>query len=293
MKGADVMRVGRPWTTFMRQGRARVALALLGAGLSGVGCAASDGGEAPVDSRQGQPLTAEAAPRPPRAVDSLLSLFDQTASVVEGEVTDVRSEYSPRTGPWTVVTLGNVRAHLGEAPREVRLKQAGGLLPDGRQRVISHVPRFVRGARYVVFLRNTGWSLSPVLDEHAFRVESVGGREVLVDGEGALVAGVGSSGLRRTAPFFETVDLSGARPSPREGADMRAAPPGALDREAFLSLLHNHLRARGIAVAGTFREEPVATASSLSVPVVPAVGVPSAPGAVPLQPERDVPPGQP
>ncbi|MFB1482532.1 hypothetical protein [Corallococcus sp. RDP092CA] len=280
------MRVGRPWTTFGREGRARVALLLLGL----TGCSAASGDEAP--ARQDTPLAADAALRPPRAVDSLLGLFDQTASVVEGEVTDVRGEYSPRTGPWTVVTLGNVRAHLGAAPQELRLKQAGGAMPDGRQLVVSHVPRFVRGARYVVFLRNTGWSLSPVLDEHAFRVESVGGREVLVGAEGGLVAGLGPAGVRQTAPVFETVDLMGARPALRAEARGQAAPEG-MEREAFLSLLQSHLRARGLTVSGTFREEPVATASSLSVPVTPAVGARSVPGAVPLQPERDVPPGQP
>ncbi|WP_404363757.1 hypothetical protein ACIHQR_26855 [Corallococcus coralloides] len=277
------MRVGRPWTTF---GRGACALLLLGV----TGCSAASGDEAP--ARQEAPLAAEAPLRPPRAVDSLLGLFDQTASVVEGEVTDVRGEYSPRTGPWTVVTLGNVRAHLGAAPRELRLKQAGGLLPDGRQLVVSHVPRFVRGARYVVFLRNTGWSLSPVLDEHAFRVEPVAGREVLVGAEGGLVAGLGPAGVRQTAPVFETVDLTGARPAPRAEALSRGAPEG-MEREAFLSLLQNHLRARGLTLTGAFREEPVTTASSLSVPVTPAAGASGVPGAVPLQPERDVPPGQP
>ncbi|NOJ96854.1 hypothetical protein HMI51_28430 [Corallococcus coralloides] len=275
------MRVGRPWTTFSGG-----ACALLLLGLTG--CSAASGDEAP--ARQESPLAAEASLRPPRAVDSLLSLFDQTASVVEGEVTDVRSEYSPRTGPWTVVTLGNVRAHLGAAPRELRLKQAGGVLPDGRQLVVSHVPRFVRGARYVVFLRNTGWSLSPVLDEHAFRVESVAGREVLVGAEGGLVAGLGSAGVRQTAPVFEAVDLTGVRPALR--AEARGAPEG-MEREAFLSLLQSHLRARGLTVTGAFRDEPVTTVSSLSVPVTPAAGAAVVPGAVPLQPERDVPPGQP
>ncbi|MBN8227189.1 hypothetical protein JYK02_06655 [Corallococcus macrosporus] len=282
------MRVGRPWTTFGGEGRARVARLALGLGLGLTGCSAASGDEAP--AAQERPLVADASLRPPRAVDSLLSLFDQTASVVEGEVLDVRSEFSPRTGPWTVVTLGNVRAHLGAAPRELRLKQAGGLLPDGRQLVVSHVPRFVRGARYVVFLRNTGWSLSPVLDEHAFRVESVGGREVLVGAEGGLVSGLGSEGVRQTAPVFETVDLMGARPTMR--AEARGIPE-AMDREAFLSLLQNHLRARGLSVTGAFREEPVTNASSLSVPVTPAVANPAAPRAVPLQPERDIPPGQP
>ncbi|MBE4748698.1 hypothetical protein G4177_11045 [Corallococcus sp. ZKHCc1 1396] len=235
---------------------------------------------------------AEAPLRPPHAVDSLLSLLDQTAAVVEGDVVDVRSEYSPRTGPWTVVTLGNVRSHLGSAPGELRLRQAGGLLPDGRQRVVSHVPRFVRGARYVVFLRNTGWSLSPVLDGQAFRVESVGGREVLVGAEGGLVSGLGSAGVRQTAPVFDAVDLMGTRPALRAGMDV-AGLPEALEREAFVSLLQNHLRARGLRVTGTFREEPVATASALSVPVTPASGQVPAKGLTPSQPERDVPPGAP
>ncbi|RKH14752.1 hypothetical protein D7X74_19575 [Corallococcus sp. CA047B] len=234
---------------------------------------------------------AEETLRPPHAVDSLLSLLDQTAAVVEGDVTDLRSEYSPRTGPWTVVTLGDVRTHLGEAPGELRLKQVGGLLPDGRQLVVSHVPRFVRGARYVVFLRNTGWSLSPVLDEQAFRVESVGGREVLVGAEGGLVSGLGSAGVRQTAPVFETVDLTGARPALRAGVE--AAVPEALGREAFVSLLQNHLRARGLSVTGAFREEPVVTASALSVSVTPASGQVPAKGLTPSQPERDIPPGRP
>ncbi|TSC23375.1 hypothetical protein [Corallococcus sp. Z5C101001] len=285
----------RPWTSInRREGRARFALALLWGMAGGAGCTASAADEASSEApqRQERPLAAEATLRPPRRVDSLLSLFDQTASVVEGEVTDIRSEYSPRTGPWTVVTLGNVRAHLGTAPREVQLKQAGGLLPDGRRLVISHVPRFVQGARYVVFLRNTGWSLSPVLDEHAFRVETVAGREVLVGAEGGLVSGMDSEGVRQTAPVFETVELMGVRPALRAGAEGRKAPE-ALGREAFLSLLQNHLRARGLTVEGTFRAEPVTAASSLSVAVAPAPARGPASGIVPLQPERDVPPGQP
>ncbi|RYZ41342.1 MAG: hypothetical protein EOO71_12415 [Myxococcaceae bacterium] len=285
------MRVGRPWTTFGRKGRTRFALALL---CGAAGCASPGGDDAAPEaaSRQERPLVAEGALRSPHAVDSLLSLLDQTAAVVEGEVTDLRSEYSPRTGPWTVVTLGNVRAHLGDAPAELRLKQMGGLLPDGRQRVVSHVTRFVRGARYVVFLRNTGWSLSPVLDGQAFRVESVGGREVLVGAEGGLVSGLGAAGVRQTAPVFETVDLTGARPALRAGVDVTALPE-ALGREAFVSLLQNHLRARGLTVTGAFREEPIATASALSVPVTPTSGQAPAKGSPSSQPERDVPPGHP
>ncbi|RKG78352.1 hypothetical protein [Corallococcus terminator] len=269
----------------------RFALALL---CGAAGCASPVGDDAAPEAsaRQERPLVAEGALRPPHAVDSLLSLVDQTAAVVEGEVTDLRSEYSPRTGPWTVVTLGNVRAHLGDVPGELRLKQVGGLLPDGRQLVVSHVPRFVRGARYVVFLRNTGWSLSPVLDGQAFRVESVGGREVLVGAEGGLVSGLGSAGVRQTAPVFETVDLSGARPALRAGVEV-AGLPDALGREAFVSLLQNHLRARGLGVTGVFREEPVATASARSVSVAPASGQVPVPGFTSSQPERDIPPGQP
>ena len=283
------MRVTTRW-----RGRARLALALLGGVAGGSGCSApvGDEGSREAPAVQARPLVAEATLRPPRAVDGLLSLLDQTASVVEGDVIDLRSESSPRTGPWTVVTLGNVRAHLGEAPRELRLKQAGGLLPDGRQLVVSHVPRFVLGARYVVFLRNTAWSLSPVLDGHVFRVESVGGREVLVGPEGGLVAGLGSAGVRWTAPVFETVALQGGRPALRAGVEA-ARLPDALGREAFVALLQNHLRARGLSVTGAFREEPVATASSLSVPVTPASFQAPTTGVVPSQPERDLPPGQP
>ncbi|NNB95255.1 hypothetical protein HI113_15265, partial [Corallococcus exiguus] len=105
-------------------------------------------------------------------------------------------------------------------------------------------------------------------------------------------AGLGSAGVRQTAPVFETVDLMGVRPVLRAEAQARGAPEG-MEREAFLSLLQNHLRARGLTVTGVFREEPVTTASSMSVPVTPAAGASVVPGAVPLQPERDLPPGQP
>src|SRR5690349_25088329 len=93
-----------------------------------------------------------------------LSALSQTALVVEGTVKEAVSEFSEDTGPWTRFELSEVVVHFGEGKLErLALLQRGGNHPDGRMLVVSTSPQLVVGARYLVFLRNTSWNLTPVV----------------------------------------------------------------------------------------------------------------------------------
>jgi hypothetical protein len=61
-------------------------------------------------------------------------------------------------------------------------------------------PRYVLGAQYVLFLRNTDWRFSPVIGDLAFRREVIAGKEVLVNTDGNAVTGVSENGIEITAP---------------------------------------------------------------------------------------------
>ena len=88
------------------------------------------------------------------------------AAVVEGHVEDVSHRYDDIEGPRTVATLSRLVVHLGSlgavAPPSVEIRSFGGPLPDGREVLATHVPALLPGKRYLVFLRNTEWTLSPV-----------------------------------------------------------------------------------------------------------------------------------
>lgn len=198
--------------------------------------------------------------RQPAAVPDLNAIFDQTAAVVEGEVTDVSFAYDDRTGPWTLVTLSGLKTHLGQmGGPQVTLRVRGGMLPDGHVIVVPELPSFVRGKRYVVFLRNTSWSWSPVLLDLSLRYETVAGKEVLIDSRGLPCVGVDAQGLR----FGEKALFEGTREARVEGSlpaekpgnapeDVRAAVGGA----QLAQQLKAKLAARKQVLDSTFFDEP-------------------------------------
>ena len=70
----------------------------------------------------------------------------------------------------------------------------------------SEIPTLALDSDYVVFLRNTDWTLSPVVGNLVFRVETIGGREMLIDPGGHAVTGWGPEGPSlSTAAITETV----------------------------------------------------------------------------------------
>ncbi|HSI60812.1 MAG TPA: hypothetical protein VLA16_24860 [Ideonella sp.] len=234
----------------------------------------------PAAQAQSARQVAPAAARQPAAVVDLRSTVDQTAAVVEGVVADIRHEYSDEDGPWTRVMLSDVKAHFGVAPASVEIRHFGGPLPNGRAVVAAELPVFVPGKRYVVFLRNTAWNLSPVVGSLALRVETVGGAEALVDSDGRAVTGVGLRGVEMGPALFEGPQYDGSQPKAlvKNFAALARQP---LDRRGLVRALKAGLAAHGLSVAGSFDERPAggfkwrATATSASPGHQPAAGAAS------------------
>lgn len=224
-----------------------------------------------------------ATARKPRAVDTLPRALEQTSAVIEGVVSQVEYEYTEEDGPWTVVTLSRIQTHLGQSPSEVRIRQFGGPLPDGSRLVVAEHTEFLMDKRYLVFLRNTAWNMSPVAGPYALRVETMGGRELLVNGEGQAVVGVGQSGLEFSSPLFPRPGVSGISPS-QEPATSPVAAATALDRAQFIALLKAEVRAQGISVGGEFFDCPAGEFKWRRIATVPR-GVNTSP-AIPSGPVR-------
>ena len=132
----------------------------------------------------------------PRAFESMHDILEQTAAVVEGEVSDIAFAFDDCAGPRTQVKVVNARSVLGTpVESEIVLSLFGGPAPDGRWFRASEMPRFALGSRYLFFMRNTDWTFAPVIGEMAYRVETIAGRAVLVNGLGQAVTGLSESGI--------------------------------------------------------------------------------------------------
>jgi hypothetical protein len=162
-------------------------------------------GESP-QSLSAQPAAASArGPRPAYLISSTKALLEQTAAVIEGVVSDETTSFDAVLGPRTNVKLSGVKVLIGSlqnSPSEVVLPIFGGLLPDGSHMSATHLPRFAKGLRYVVFLANHDWFYSPIVLEYAFRVETMNGRDVLIDNDGHGVMGFDQSGTIHSRAVF-------------------------------------------------------------------------------------------
>jgi hypothetical protein len=209
----------------------------------------------PVAARAQVSRPAPAGAAQPRQVTDLASAVGQTAAVIEGVASEIRYEFSEAEGPWTRVVLSDVKSHFGAAPAKVELLQFGGMLPNGRLMVAAELPVFVKGYRYLVFLRNTAWNLSPVVGSLAFRVDAVGGAEVLVSSDGHAVTGVDTSGTEFGAALFEPTPYAGGAAAPKAGG-MLAFARKPMDRRRFVAALRALLDEQGLKAAGPFYEHP-------------------------------------
>jgi hypothetical protein len=213
-------------------------------------------------------------------VTDLQSAIDQTAAIVEGQVTDVQYEFTRRDGPWTRVTLSDVRAHFGSAPEKLELRHFGGPLNDVSILLVAELPEFIKGERYLVFLRNTAWNLSPVVDNLAFRVEVVGEAEALVNSDGFAVVGIGADGVELGPEILGNVSLNealhgspevdaaesvtearrptalgaGSGESARETSSAQERQPLAV--ESFLAALDTIFETGGMNPSGNFYNRP-------------------------------------
>ncbi|WP_157231730.1 hypothetical protein [Hyalangium minutum] len=231
-----------------------------------------------------------ATARKPQAADTLPRAIEQTSAVIEGVVSRIEYEYTEEEGPWTVVTLSNTQTHLGKAPSEVKIRQFGGPLPNGHRLVVAELTELFHGERYLMFLRNTAWNLSPIVSQYALRVEIVGGREFLVNDEGQAIIGLGESGLEFSSPLFPRPDVSGISPS-QETATRPVAAALALDRAQLIGLLKAEVSTRGARVGGEFFDCPAGEFQWRRVATMPhgANTSPATPaGPVRSSPERDI-----
>ncbi len=220
-----------------------------------------------VHAQQGRrvPVTAQM----PELVTDLRSALAQTAVVVEGLVDSVTTTYSEEEGPWTIATIRSPRARMGKAPSVVRIQQFGGTLPNGLLMEPAHgVARLAEGERYIVFLRNTGWTLSPVVDErYAMRVVRKLGGDVVTTHWGYAITDFGPQGpqvgKQRIAPkpareVFEISDAStiSTGPAPEGAASGDGDIRPALTVTAFFSKLQQQAGALKITPQGEFFDLP-------------------------------------
>lgn len=141
----------------------------------------------------------------PASFDRIDTLLKQTAAIIRAKVTGISYAYGNCLGPRTIIKLDGVQTLSGtNASDHVELVTFGGKLPNGHFVSASELPRYVEGASYILFLRNTDWRFSPVIGDLAFREENIAGRPVLIDSDGFAVSGVGPSGIeRRSAQLTE------------------------------------------------------------------------------------------
>lgn len=216
------------------------------------------------------PVVARGAP-PPSPAHTLEQVLRQTAAVVEGHVEDVSYHYDEVEGPRTVATLSRLVVHLGAlgavTPPAVEIRSFGGPLPDGREVFATHVPALLPGKRYLVFLRNTEWTLSPVVFDHAFRVESVASVPVLVDVHGRLVMDVRAGGPVPGPSLFMEPDRGALDPAAPErvapwiGAEIARQ---AMDAREMVGALRAFAAARDAWPSGEFSPFPVTHAPTWS-----------------------------
>jgi hypothetical protein len=237
------------------------------------------GGASAQDTRTRPPPT---APQPAQVFNALSALA-QTALVVEGTVKEAISEFSEDTGPWTRFELTEVVVHFGEGKLErLALAQRGGNYPDGGMLVVSTSPEFVVGARYLVFLRNTSWNLTPVVGDYVFRLETEDGRQLLVGPTGGAVVDFDEDGVVLSEPLYAPADLNGSPPERLK----EPLPARTLDVTQLSKGVQAFLDAKGLKIAGTYYDEPATRAKRLFVEDVPGKPPTESPGDdLPSDPE--------
>jgi hypothetical protein len=131
---------------------------------------------------------------PPAAADTATDILRQTASIVRGRISAVEFSFDDCAGPRTNYVFSDAKALLGtEVPSRITLPVFGGSTPRGTWLRATEISSMAIGSEYTVFLRSTDWTFSPVVRNLAFRSETIGGREVLVDSDGHLLTGWGEA----------------------------------------------------------------------------------------------------
>jgi hypothetical protein len=195
---------------------------------------------------------------------SYKAVVDQTAAVVEGTAASITETYDEQEGPRTLVTLSPLRVLWGRAiGPSVTLRLFGGRVPGRRGRVDEvHVPTFVQGKRYLVFLSNRDWRLSPVTARQSFLIERVHDKDIVVTADGYAVRGIDNVvGPIRRFPVYRIPDEIDENFVPPIDTD--ATPKMVTDAYSpaqLVAALKSWAARTGVSVSGTFRDRPYRTA---------------------------------
>ncbi|HEV8580093.1 MAG TPA: hypothetical protein VGX68_13560 [Thermoanaerobaculia bacterium] len=160
----------------------------------------------------------------PAPVDSSQQMLAQTATIFRGLLKEVRFTYDECAGPRTHYVFSDAATLAGtQVQSQVTVKVLGGPTPYGTWIRVSELPKLALNSEYVVFLRNTDWTFSPIVGNLAFRREAVAGREVLINPAGYAVTGWGPGGpLLSANPVSEAV--GGQRRGYREAEASQQTP---------------------------------------------------------------------
>lgn len=126
------------------------------------------------------------------AKSSLVGVF--TAEVVDPHAYD-RTRKQART---RLVLRVNVLLDGEWESDTIEFFLPGGTHPDGSEESWSDVPEFNQGERYLLFIRDGKWRTTPIAggQRGAFRLATVGAREVLVNNDGLVVSRLLEDGFR-------------------------------------------------------------------------------------------------
>lgn len=149
----------------------------------------------------------------PAPIDDSTQMLAQTATIFRGSLKSVHFTYDGCAGPRTNYVFSDSSPLIGtQVQPTVTLKVLGGPTPGGKWVGVSELPVLALDSQYVVFLRNTDWTFSPIVGNLVFRIETVAGREVLVHPSGRAVTGWGVDG-----PLLSVSDVSEVVGSKRHG----------------------------------------------------------------------------
>ena len=200
------------------------------------------------------------------------TILKRSAAVVQGVAEEMKYEYDENTGPRTVVTFKVSTVHAGRYDGDTAvLRMFGGPTPDGDFVSTSVSHDFVKGALYVLFIRNDSWFYMPLVAE-ALRIEHVHRREVLVGRHGFALKGLSPEGLE----FGRERLVAEGRPNGMFHARALASPPadsdpsavaGTLDVAALTALLHEAISGEGVAPSGRFNATPLQRINWRNTPV--------------------------
>jgi hypothetical protein len=131
----------------------------------------------------------------PASLDDSGQMLGQTAAIFRGSLKSVQFTYEGCAGPRTNYVFSDSSSLVGERVQStVTVRVLGGPTPGGKWVGVSELPKLALDSQYVVFLRNTDWTFSPIVGNLVFRVEKIAGKEVLVHPSGRAVTGWGEDG---------------------------------------------------------------------------------------------------